>query len=128
MFLTLGPRWVGRDRYQHWYAIRGQLLPSTYLHLSGETVVSLAARLGATVLSDSRTFGDLLRTQATLGREPHQRQAAAQALASGWHDHPDTHPMLRQLATTDEHWAVRQAAAQALATGWHDDPALSHRE
>ena len=40
----------------------------------------------------------------------------------GWHDDPDTLPLLRDRATTDRHEDVRPAAVEAVATGWHDDP------
>jgi len=45
-----------------------------------------------------------------------------QALATGWHDDPQTGPLLRERVTTDPDRDVRRAAVQGLTTGWRDDP------
>jgi len=50
------------------------------------------------------------------------RRAAVQAIAQGWHDDPETLPLLKDRAVNDQDNAVRYAAVQAIAQGWHDDP------
>lgn len=54
------------------------------------------------------------------------RQAAAWALALGWHEHPESLPIL-QIAATDKAPEVRQAAIWALALGWHSRPNIRDR-
>ncbi|MEQ9358734.1 NACHT domain-containing protein [Coleofasciculus chthonoplastes] len=58
--------------------------------------------------------------EATLVREI--RTQAVAAIATTWHDSPDTLPWLKQKAQFDNDSAVRQAAMQELARGWKDDP------
>jgi len=52
------------------------------------------------------------------------RLAVVQALAAGWHDDPDTLPLLKDRAVNDENDEVRRAAVEAIAQGWHDDPEI----
>jgi energy-coupling factor transporter ATP-binding protein EcfA2 len=117
---TLGPHWAGRDRYYHWYLLCGQFL-STSAAIA-EPVISLATRIGAVLLADSRNFRQLLHAQAILSPDRGVRRAAVRALATGWRDDPETLPWLRERATTDPDQDVRRAAVRALATGWRDDP------
>ena len=124
VFAALGPHWAGRDRYQHWYLIKGQFLTTFEILLPGSvvSVISVAARVGAALLADSHEVHRLFRNQAILSPDERVRQTAVQALATGWHDHPDTLPWLRDRATTDPHEDVRETAVHALATGWHHHP------
>ena len=50
------------------------------------------------------------------------RIQAVAAIATTWHDSPDTLPWLKQKAQSDDDSTVRQAAVQELAKGWKDDP------
>jgi energy-coupling factor transporter ATP-binding protein EcfA2 len=50
------------------------------------------------------------------------RLASVQAIAQGWHDDPETLPLLKDKAVNDQDNAVRSASIQAIAQGWHDDP------
>jgi predicted NACHT family NTPase len=50
------------------------------------------------------------------------RIQAVAAIATTWHDSPDTLPWLKQKAQYDDDSTVRQAAVQELAKGWKDDP------
>ena len=52
--------------------------------------------------------------------------AAVQALAQGWHDDPETLPIIKKRAVEDDDNDVRRAAVQALAQSWHDDPDILH--
>ena len=120
VFTALGRHWAGRDRYQDWYLLHSQFRSTS--GVVSEAVISLAARIGAALLGDSHQFHELLQAQAVLSPDWAVRQAAVQALATGWREDPDTGPLLRERATTDENGAVQRAAVQALATGWREDP------
>ncbi|EDX78646.1 NACHT domain family [Coleofasciculus chthonoplastes PCC 7420] len=50
------------------------------------------------------------------------RTKAVVAIATTWHDSPDTLFWLKQKAQSDDHPAVRRAAVQEIAKGWKDDP------
>ncbi|MEQ8386169.1 MAG: HEAT repeat domain-containing protein [Coleofasciculus sp. A1-SPW-01] len=50
------------------------------------------------------------------------RTQAVAAIATTWHDSPDTLPILKQKAQSDDDGNVRRAAVQELAKGWKDDP------
>jgi len=50
------------------------------------------------------------------------RLLAVLVLATGWHDDPDTLPLLKDRAVNDEDNDVRGAAVEALVQGWHDNP------
>ncbi|MEQ8536471.1 MAG: HEAT repeat domain-containing protein [Coleofasciculus sp. D1-CHI-01] len=50
------------------------------------------------------------------------RIQAVAAIATTWHDSPDTLPMLKQKAQSDDDKFVRRAAVQELAKGWKNDP------
>jgi hypothetical protein len=52
------------------------------------------------------------------------RIQAVAAIATTWHDSPDTLPWLKQKAQSDDDSTVRQAAVQELAKGWKDEPWL----
>ncbi|MEQ8383581.1 MAG: HEAT repeat domain-containing protein [Coleofasciculus sp. A1-SPW-01] len=67
--------------------------------------------------------------------EPYQEEArlvqeirtkAVVAIATTWHDSPDTLPWLKQKAQSDDDSDVRRAAVQELAKGWKDDPITLH--
>jgi predicted NACHT family NTPase len=63
-----------------------------------------------------------LKARATQDGNWSVRRAAAQELARGWKDDPDTLPWLKDRAATDDDGGVRQVAVQELARGWKDDP------
>ncbi|MGH4010494.1 MAG: HEAT repeat domain-containing protein [Pseudonocardiaceae bacterium] len=117
---TFGPHWAGRDRYENWYLQHGQFLYTSAV--VSQPVISLAARIGAVLLTDSAEFRELLHAQATHSTDKDIRRAAVRALVSGWSEDPDTGPLLRERATTDQHWGVRRIAMEALIAGWRDDP------
>ncbi|MEQ8995993.1 MAG: HEAT repeat domain-containing protein, partial [Coleofasciculus sp. B1-GNL1-01] len=50
------------------------------------------------------------------------RTQAVAAIATTWHDSPDTLPWLKQKAQSNDDKYVRYAALQELAKGWKDDP------
>jgi predicted NACHT family NTPase len=50
------------------------------------------------------------------------RTQAVAAIATTWHDSPDTLPWLKQKAQFDDDETVRYAAVKELAKGWKDDP------
>ncbi|MEQ9371104.1 MAG: HEAT repeat domain-containing protein [Coleofasciculus chthonoplastes F3-SA18-01] len=50
------------------------------------------------------------------------RTQAVAAIATTWHDSPDTLPWLKQKAQSDDDSDVRCAAVKELAQGWKDDP------
>ncbi|MEQ9236900.1 HEAT repeat domain-containing protein [Coleofasciculus sp. E2-BRE-01] len=50
------------------------------------------------------------------------RSQAVAAIATTWHDSPDTLPWLKQKAQSDDDWVLRGAAVGELAQGWKDDP------
>jgi HEAT repeat protein len=50
------------------------------------------------------------------------RRASVQAIAQGWHDDPETLPLLKDRAVNDQNNYVRRASVKAIAQGWHDDP------
>jgi hypothetical protein len=110
----VGPTWVGRDRYQHWYRTRGQHLSGGYPY----TAARAAARIHTAQLPNPP--GDL--HHAATHSSWALREAAVQAIATGWASDEATLPLLRDRATTDDNYDVRQAAVQAIATGWADDP------
>ncbi|MGH3903032.1 MAG: NACHT domain-containing protein, partial [Pseudonocardiaceae bacterium] len=118
VFTMLGPHWPGRDRYQDWYLLRGQLLLTSLSPSAPD--MSLAARIG-TALLDSHRFHEILRTQAVISPHSIIRRVAMQALAEGWREDPDTLSLLQERVTTDAHQDVRRVAAQALAADWCDD-------
>ncbi len=47
------------------------------------------------------------------------RRAAVVELARGWHDDPDTLPILKRRAESGKNWDVRRAAVEEIARGWH---------
>jgi hypothetical protein len=80
-----------------------------------------AVNLFALVWRDRHALGSLLSAARGDG-DWIVWQAAAQELARGWNDHPETLPWLKDLARSGEDKHVRQAAVQELARGWKDDP------
>jgi hypothetical protein len=120
VFLALGSQWVGRNRYQDWYLLRGQFFAASWENPA--QVVSFSARIGAAMLFDSRHFREQLQTQATFSPYWPVRRVAVEALAVGWREDPGTVVLLRERASTDKNGAVRHAAVQALAVGWREDP------
>jgi len=52
------------------------------------------------------------------------RRASVEAIAQGWHDDPETLPLLKDRAVNDQHYTVRRASVKAIAQGWHDDPEI----
>ena len=84
------------------------------------TATQLLNQLKGLTQYDSPYYYEPYDEEAQLVREI--RTQALAAIATTWHDSPDTLPWLKQKAQSDEDAAVRRAAVQELAKGWTDDP------
>ncbi|MEV4513998.1 HEAT repeat domain-containing protein [Dactylosporangium sp. NPDC049525] len=111
---TVSPAWIDIDRYHVWHRSTGNRLTSGQRYLAARTAAAIHIQLTGRALTDLQ--------QKLTDRNWATREAAVQAIASGWPGHADTLIWLRDRATTDDNWDVRQAAVQAIATGWPEHP------
>lgn len=76
----------------------------------------------------SRPDDCLLEHDRRIGADCARRRgsrAAVEELADGWHQDPETAPLLRNRAINDLDEDVRQAALKLLAKGWYDETTTS---
>ncbi|MFW5766461.1 MAG: NACHT domain-containing protein, partial [Coleofasciculus sp.] len=84
------------------------------------TATQLLNQLKGLIQYDLPYYYKSYEEEAQLVREI--RTQAVAAIATTWHDSPDTLPWLKQKVESDDDSDVRQAAVQELAKGWKDDP------
>ncbi|EDX72263.1 hypothetical protein MC7420_932 [Coleofasciculus chthonoplastes PCC 7420] len=92
------------------------------------TVTQLLNQIKGLIQYDLHYYYEPFDEEADLVREI--RTQAVAAIATTWHDSPDTLPWLKQKVQSDDDEAVRRAAVEELARGWKDDsntlPILKH--
>jgi len=89
------------------------------------TAIQLLNQINGLIQYDLPYYYEAYNEEAQLVQEI--RTQAIAAIATTWHDSPDTLPWLKQKAQSDDDWvlrgaAVRGAAVQEIAKGWKNDP------
>ncbi|MEQ9000641.1 MAG: HEAT repeat domain-containing protein [Coleofasciculus sp. B1-GNL1-01] len=84
------------------------------------TATQLLNQIKGLIQYDFPYYYEPYEEEAKLVREI--RTQAVTAIATTWHDSPDTLPWLKQKAQSDDDSSVQYAAVQELAKGWKDDP------
>ncbi|WP_433369421.1 HEAT repeat domain-containing protein [Actinoplanes sp. CA-142083] len=118
---ALGANWPGRHRYRDWYLARGRFLGEISESDYGNSVVPVAARIGATVLADDADFRGVLLSQALTAQQAHARVAAVNTLVATWPDDADVLRLVHEQAVRDPSPRVRRAAAMSLLRSRSDN-------
>lgn len=106
---TFSEFWAGRERFLHWFHMRGQFLQTGIVGAS-------PADVAHALYHDA----DMLRKFAVFGSGGQHRSSALRWLASRWSDRPETLDILRSRAVQDVDYQPRAVALELLATHWAD--------
>jgi energy-coupling factor transporter ATP-binding protein EcfA2 len=106
---TFSEFWAGRERFLHWFHMRGQFLQTGIVGASPADVAHALYHDAA-----------LLRKFAVFGSGGQHRSSALRWLASRWSDRQETLDILRSRAVQDVDYQPRAVALELLATHWAD--------